>query len=126
MTSDRDWIARLYLLNAALFVTHEIDSGFWREWELFRLPGSLPGFLVANFVLILAVQMGFRSVLLRRPTRRLWAAVLAAGGIIAAVLHGAFLIAGLPAFATVTSLGLLGVWLAASIAQLAVIWRERA
>lgn len=27
----------LYLLNAAALITHEIDSAYWREWELFGI-----------------------------------------------------------------------------------------
>ena len=27
-------------LNFALLVTHQIDSAYWKEWELFHLPGG--------------------------------------------------------------------------------------
>ena len=27
----------LYLVNAVLLITHEIDSAYWKEWELFKL-----------------------------------------------------------------------------------------
>jgi len=26
---------RLYLANTALLIAHEIDSAYWKEWELF-------------------------------------------------------------------------------------------
>ncbi len=120
---DRDLLARLYVVNSALLFTHEIDSAFWREWELFRLPGGIAAFLAANFVLIVAVQLGFRSVVLYRPARRLWAILLAAAGMIAAVLHGAFLASGSEQFKTVASIALLAVWLASSIVQLIVVCR---
>jgi hypothetical protein len=121
---DWDWLALLYVLNSALLFTHEIDSGFWREWELFRLPGGVSGFLVANLVLILAVQLGFRSVVLRRRGRLRWALLLAAAGVIAALIHGSFLAAGTPEFRTTTSIGLLATWLVGSILQSAMIARE--
>ena len=31
------------ILGAALLVVHELDSTFWREWELFGLPDSADG-----------------------------------------------------------------------------------
>lgn len=123
--SEPDWTVRLYALNSALLFTHEIDSAFWREWELFRLPGGLEAFLGANFVLIVLVQSGFWSAALRKRSRRAWVTVLSAVGIVAAILHGAFLAAGTPQFRTVASIGLLGAWLVASLVQLVLVTRER-
>lgn len=114
----RDWSLGLYVLNSALLFTHEVDSGFWREWELLRLPGGLAGFLAANFALFVAVQVGFRSVAQRRPSRRVWMVLLGMAGIIAGILHGAFLAAGTPQFREAFSMGLLGVWFVTSIAQI--------
>ncbi len=123
--ADRDWLARLYILNSALLFTHEVDSGFWREWDLFGLPGGVSGFLVANFGLFLVAQVGFRSVILRKRTRLLWAGLLAMGGLLAALVHGSFLTAGTSQFRTTTSIGLLVVWLGGSILQLTAVGRER-
>jgi len=39
----------LYLINAILLINHEIDSAFWKEWELFKLPGGIGGFLILHF-----------------------------------------------------------------------------
>lgn len=50
----------LYLLNSALLFTHEIDSAFWREWDLFGMSGGIQGFLVANFLLLLVALYGFK------------------------------------------------------------------
>jgi hypothetical protein len=48
-------IPQLYLLNLALLATHEISSAHWREWVMFRLPGSNKFFLILNLVLKLLV-----------------------------------------------------------------------
>jgi hypothetical protein len=50
--------------------------------------------------------------------------VLAVVGIVAAILHSAFLTAGTPQFRTETSIALLGVWPVGSITQLTVAIRE--
>jgi hypothetical protein len=39
----------LYLVNAVLLINHEIDSAYWKEWELFKLPGSISGFLIEKW-----------------------------------------------------------------------------
>ncbi len=30
----------LYLGNILMLIVHEIDSAYWEEWKLFRLPGG--------------------------------------------------------------------------------------
>jgi hypothetical protein len=32
-----DLIFWLYLTNAVLLINHEIDSAYWKEWEIFKL-----------------------------------------------------------------------------------------
>ncbi len=44
----------LYLLNFALLFTHKIDSAFWKEWELFGIPGGIRECLLSD-------AGGFRS-----------------------------------------------------------------
>jgi len=36
-----DLLLWLYLANAVLLINHEIDSAYWKEWELFKLPGGM-------------------------------------------------------------------------------------
>ena len=39
----------IYIINLILLIIHEIESAYWKEWELFRLPGGLTGFLLFHF-----------------------------------------------------------------------------
>ena len=39
----------IYLANAVLLISHEIDSAYWKEWDLFKLPGGITGFLIIHF-----------------------------------------------------------------------------
>jgi len=59
-------IENLYLLNLSLLITHEIDSAFWKEWELFRLPGGIQLFLLLNFVLVILYLLGHQRVIQRQ------------------------------------------------------------
>jgi hypothetical protein len=31
-----DLLFWLYLVNSVLLINHEIDSAYWKEWDLFR------------------------------------------------------------------------------------------
>ena len=42
----------LFLLNATVLITHQIDAAFWHEWELFHIPGG-------NQVNLLVIHTGF-------------------------------------------------------------------
>ncbi len=132
MTSLRErsvapWCIWLYAVNSALLFTHEADSTYWREWELFHMPGGIAGFLLLNLALFLAVQVGFYVVARRAPGCRACGALMASAGIVAGALHGAFLVAGTPQFRSLVSLGLLGVWLMTSLVHLVLVltrWPE--
>ena len=58
------WIVTLYILNTALLFTHQVEAGYWKEWELFHLPGGVDFFLVANLLLLIAVLFGLKALIL--------------------------------------------------------------
>jgi hypothetical protein len=107
-------IANIYLVNAVVLISHEIDSAYWREWELFRLPGGIQLFLVLNLLLVGLVLWGFRSVLLWTRGARAFSYLLACLGFLAVLIHGIFLAAGAPEFRLPMSLALLLVTLVLS------------
>ena len=123
MTSNRDLAALLYLGNAAVLATHEIDSAFWHEWKLFHLPGGIQVFLILNLALLLLVLYGFMKVVLWQPGARIFSFFLAGVGIFAFVIHTVFISTGHPEFRLPVSIGLLGSTLLLSIAQIFVTVR---
>lgn len=100
-------IANIYLVNAVVLISHEIDSAYWREWELFRLPGGIQLFLILNLLLVGLVLWGYRSVLLWTRGARAFSYLLAFLGLLAVLIHGIFLAAGAPEFRLPMSLALL-------------------
>jgi uncharacterized protein DUF6713 len=110
-------LARLYALTTALLVAHEIDSAYWKEWELFRLPGGLPGFLALHVPLVVAVLWGHAQVVRGRRAGAWASLVLAAAGAFAVALHGALLLAGDARFRAAASVAVLAAIAAASLAQ---------
>ena len=101
------WNKNLYLINFALLFTHEIDSAFWREWELFHLPGGIQGFLIANFLLLVVALYGFKKLLSGEKSGHVFSLILAGGGIFAFIIHSYFILTGHGEFTLPVSLGLL-------------------
>ena len=62
-----DLLFWIYLLNAVVLIVHEIDSAYWKEWELFRLPGGITGFLLFHFPILFFILYGL--VLVREGAR---------------------------------------------------------
>jgi hypothetical protein len=121
MKRTKELATNLYLANAVVLITHEIDSAYWHEWELFRLPGGIQFFLVLHIVLIGLVLLGYRFVVLQGRAAKLCSYLLASAGLLAVLLHGSFLIAGTPQFRSPISLILLAATLVLSMAQIVVV-----
>jgi len=115
---------RLYLANTALLVTHEIDSAYWKEWELFHLPGGIQLFVVLNLLLVLVFLWGIPVIVLGRPGSRVFQWLLVVAGFLAPILHGAFLSSGDLRFRNAVSLSVLGAMALVSIAQSTLLLRH--
>lgn len=114
----------LFIINACLLATHEIDSAFWHEWSLFHLPGGIGLFLVLNFALLLVVMIGLRQVVLWRRGAKAFSLILAGSGLFAFVAHLCFIVAGHPEFRSPVSLGILVGTLVVSCGQIVVVARS--
>ena len=110
----------LYLSNSVLLINHEIDSAYWKEWELFKLPGGITGFLLIHFPLLLFILYG--SVLVARSSLSglIFSLILSLSGIFAFSIHTYFLKKGRNEFDKPISKFILMATLIVSIVQLAV------
>jgi hypothetical protein len=88
----------LYLLNAALLIAHEIDSAYWKEWDLFGIPGGIQFFLLLNFLLALLVLFGFALLLQGKKSGLVCSCCLSSAGVMAFLVHGYFMLTGHPEF----------------------------
>ncbi len=107
----------LYLLNAAVLITHEIDSAYWHEWELFGMPGGIQLFLILNLLLVGLVLYGYLALLQGRAVGIVFSWLLVAGGLFAVMIHSYFLLQASEAFRSAVSLGLLTATFFLSLAQ---------
>jgi hypothetical protein len=111
------WNTNLYWINLALLMTHEIDSAYWREWDLFGLPGSIQGFLIMNLILIGIALHGFRKILTGEKSGYVFALLLAISGIAAFIVHLWYLLKGYHEFAIPASLCVLAGTFVVSLVQ---------
>jgi hypothetical protein len=119
-------LRRLYLLNAAVLITHEIDSAYWREWELLGIPGGIQVFLGLNLLLVALVLYGQQGLAFGRASGLVASWVLVAGGFFAVLVHAFFLLQGSKAFLNLASLALLTATCALSAYQAVALIRAKA
>ena len=110
----------LYLTNAVLLINHEIDSAYWKEWDLFHLPGGIAGFLLLHFPLLLVILYGLAAVARQQPSAAWFSLLLSAGGVFAFGIHTYFLKKGRQEFNQPVSKFILGSILLVSLCQMAV------
>ena len=90
----KDAMARSYFWTMSCLILHQIDAAYWREWEMFYLPGGVQGFLAFNLAAIAVLLAGYRQVLLVLPRARLYAGICAALGVATFLIHAGFALAG--------------------------------
>ena len=115
-----DYLFWLYLINATLLINHEIDSAYWKEWELFKLPGGITGFLLIHFVLLFVILYGLVLVARHSMAGLIVSVILCLGGIFAFSIHTYFLKKGRSEFDSPISKFILVAMLIVSVVQLSV------
>ncbi len=110
----------VYLVNAVLLIVHEIESAYWREWELFHLPGGLTGFLVVHFPLLFFILLGLVLVSQQTLAGLVLSLLLSLGGIFAFSIHSFFVWRGRDEFKLPISRFILVATLIVSLVQAAI------
>lgn len=107
----------IYLANAVFLINHEIDSAYWREWDLFKLKGGISLFLILHFPILFTVLYGLVEVSRMSSVGMVLSLILSAGGIFAFIIHTYFLKKGRPEFRAPVSIFILISTLVLSLAQ---------
>jgi hypothetical protein len=107
----------LYLINSILLINHEIDSAYWKEWELFKLPGGISGFLIIHFPILFFILYGLVLVHKGSTAGLIFSLVLSSGGLFAFGIHSYFIKIGHRQFSTTISRLILTATLITSILQ---------
>ena len=116
---------RVIILNLALVLAHQVDAAFWREWEMFGLPGGIQLFNALNVVIFLVVLSCFVTVIQRRSNGFRCSLIIALLCASVLPIHAAFALSGFTQFHLPFSVFLIGATFATSIVQVALTFRAR-
>ena len=115
-----DLLFWLYLTNAVLLINHEIDSAYWKEWDLFKLRGGITGFLIIHFPLLFIILYGLVLVYQQSFAGLIFSLLLSFGGIFTFSIHTYFIKKGYNEFKTSISQFILIATLITSLIQVTV------
>ena len=113
----QNWLIMVYLVNATLLIVHEIDSAYWQEWKLFKLPGGLALFLCLHIPLVLLVLLGLLLLAWGSYAGLVISGILGLAGIFAFIIHMVFIARGRPEFKVPVSIAILLATLICSVLQ---------
>ncbi|NQT25010.1 hypothetical protein HQ585_06635 [candidate division KSB1 bacterium] len=88
----------LYITNLTLLILHEMDSVYWKEWELFKLKGGLTGFLLMHIPLLYLFLFGMIWLWEGKTAGLIVSLISSIFGLGALVIHSIFLKKGHPEF----------------------------
>ncbi len=108
------------MINSVLLILHEIDSAYWKEWNLFKLPGGITGFLIVHIPLIFVVQLGLVLMFLKLQVGLIFSLILGLSGLFAFSAHMFFIARGRDEFKTPASIAVLAATLIVSLVQLPI------
>ena len=108
----------VYLVNAVLLINHEIDSAYWKEWDLFGTPGGITGFLLIHFPALFLFLYGLVLVYQGATAGLIVSLILSLSGLFAFTIHTYFIKRGREEFATPISRVILIATLFVSLIQL--------
>jgi len=114
---------RSYLVTMVTLILHQIDAAYWKEWEMFFLPGGIQGFLVFNIVVVPIILWGYRQVILSTDKAIFYSALCAMLGVLTFCIHVTFFAVGFDQFSLPLSILLLLVCLLSSLYQLIQTWK---
>ena len=81
----------LYLINSILLINHEIDSAYWKEWKLFKIPGGITTFLILHFPILFLILYGLILVFSKTFGGLVVSLMVGGGGLFALLIHTYFI-----------------------------------
>ena len=115
-----DIVFWLYLFNLVFLILHEMDSAYWKEWELFKLPFGISGFLILHIPLFFIALTGLFLVYEHLVAGYVIGVIMGIAGIFAFTIHQVFIRKGKEEFTTPISQSIL--WLTLIFSVLLLIF----
>ncbi|WP_455369192.1 DUF6713 family protein [[Eubacterium] cellulosolvens] len=129
-----DFLLWIYILNATLLINHEIDSSYWKEWNLISLlSGGSSGvnndqksmniFLLLHIPILFLIMYGLKEVIQMSTIGLIISVVLCFAGVFAFFFHMHFIRKGRIEFNTLISIGMIvGIFILSIIQLIITFW----
>ncbi|WP_455278966.1 DUF6713 family protein [[Eubacterium] cellulosolvens] len=124
----------VYILNATLLINHEIDSSYWKEWNLISLLSSrsrsvnndqknMNVFLLSHIPILFLIMYGLKEVIQMSFIGLIISVVLCFAGVFAFFFHMHFIRKGRIEFNTSISIGMIiGIFILSIIQLMITFW----
>lgn len=109
---------RSYLTTMSLLILHQIDAGYWKEWEMFYLPGGIQLFLFFNLLILPILFIGYKSIIISDENSVRYSMFCASLGCLTFIIHAGFMFSGKPEFHLPASLLIIFFCLVSSLFQI--------
>ena len=116
---------RVAALNLSLVMAHQADAAYWKEWEMFGLPGGIQLFTLFNLAAFLLLLWLYSAVVSRQRTGFRDSFLIAGLSGIVLPIHAAFAYAGFTEFRLPVSIAVIIGTFVVSIWQAILTWRAR-
>ncbi len=100
-------IERIYLTTMCILILHQIDAAYWKEWEMFYLPGGIQGFLLFNILAIPVILVGYSQVIKHTNKAKVFSYICGFLGILTFLIHAVLTILGTDGFNLPLSIALI-------------------
>ena len=78
----------LYITDITLLLLHEIESAYWREWEILKLPGRISGFVLLHVPVVPLMLIGVGLIAAGSVAGLWFAIVFGVIGLFPLIIHG--------------------------------------
>ncbi|OGD54743.1 hypothetical protein A3K80_00935 [Candidatus Bathyarchaeota archaeon RBG_13_38_9] len=129
-----DFLLWVYVLNATLLINHEIDSSYWKEWNLIlSISGrsnnvnidqkNMNFFLLLHIPLIFLIMYGLKEIIQESFIGLIISIVLCFGGFFAFFFHMHFIRKGRIEFNTpISKIMIVGIFILSIIQLIIAFW----
>jgi hypothetical protein len=77
----------VFIINATLLILHEIESAYWKEWEILKLPGRITGFILLHIPILLLMFYGLIEVVKQSAAGYIFCLIFGLGGLLPFAVH---------------------------------------
>ena len=110
----------VYLINGTILINHEIESAYWEEWNLFKLPGKITGFIIIHIPLVFLTLLGAVELFKQTGLGYFLSIIVSIGGLFSYFVHNYFIRKGEEGFDLIISKFLLVATLILSVIQISL------